>query len=313
MRWALLFTALFWALLGLGSACSQGGGPSPSSRAELVTPSPSLVSAPPTPTPTPELPRLRVSPFAARQGTAVLLKARPAPDGPLVVEAAGRRIPLVREGDEAVGYLPVPLDQTPGVYIVVLLLGDQMLDQAALQVVDGGYPREELFLPPSTAGLLLDAAAIQEELRLLAAAHASFTPQRLWQGPWRMPLDGPISDPFGVYRSINGGPYSPHTGTDLAAAEGTPVLAPASGRVVLARQLHLRGLSVVVDHGAGVVSGYHHLSALTVQEGQTVQAGQELGKVGSTGLAGGPHLHWELAINGVRVDPMAWLEALSGA
>ncbi|HXG42695.1 MAG TPA: M23 family metallopeptidase [Dehalococcoidia bacterium] len=315
MRRALLSMAVLWALLALGSACSQHEVPMSSPQAsQPATPTP--VPAPPStplPTPTPSRPSLLLSPSPTLQGTAVLLRVTPAPDGPLVAEVAGRRIPLVREGDEAVGYLPVPLDQTPGVYAVVLLSDGQTAGQAALEVVDGGYPREQLYLPPSAAGLLQDAAAVQEEARLLAAAHASFTPQRLWRGPWQMPLEGPVSDAFGIYRSINGGPYSPHTGTDLVAPEGTPVLAPATGRVVMARRLHLRGLSVVVDHGAGVVSGYHHLSSLSVQEGQTVQAGQELGRVGSTGLAGGPHLHWELVVHGVRVDPMAWLAALSGA
>lgn len=247
-----------------------------------------------------------------RQGTAVMVVAAPAPPGLLLVDVFGRRFLTVREGDRAIAYLPVPLNQPVGTYQVTLLEDGQPVDQSPLEVVDGGYPREQLFLPPATASLLNDAAAIREEQHLLAIAYGSFTTQRLWQGPWRRPVEGPISDPYGVQRSINGGPYSPHTGTDLAVDEGTPVLAPAAGRVVLARELHLRGLSVVVDHGAGVISGYHHLAALSVQEGQAVQAGQELGKAGSTGLAGGPHLHWEVVVSGVRVDPMVWLELMSG-
>ena len=311
MRWLSLWLPLL-LLLAWGCAPERSG-PSTDLAAEVVPAATPWPTPTPTPTPTPLPPRLVLASGQARQGTALAVRARPAPaTSSLAVEMDGRRYRLVREGEEAVAFLAIALDQRPGSYRLDLLQDGQVVDSQTLEVVDGQYPREQLFQPPSTAGLLLDAAAVQEETRLLAAVHATFTPQRLWQGPWRLPVEGPVSDPFGVYRSINGGPYSHHTGTDLVAPEGTPVVAPAAGRVVLARSLHLRGMSVVLDHGAGVVSGYHHLSALSVQEGQTVEAGQELGKVGATGLAGGPHLHWELVVNGVRVDPMAWLQSHSG-
>ncbi len=305
----MLRLTLAFALLLAACGCAAGEQASSLGPASTSSPAPaaSLLL-----TPTPPPPRLELSASQARQGTVVLAVAVPAPEGLVAVELGGRRYLTVREGNAVLAYLPVPLDQHLGTYQVTLLENGRAVDQRPLEVVDGGYPREQLFLPPATASLLADVAAVQEEQRLLAVAYGSFTAQRLWQGAWHMPVDGPISDPFGVRRSINGGPYTPHTGTDLAVAEGTPVLAPAGGRVVLARELHLRGLSVVVDHGAGVISGYHHLSEVSVQEGQTVQAGQELGKVGSTGLAGGPHLHWEVVVSGVRVDPMAWLQSISG-
>jgi murein DD-endopeptidase MepM/ murein hydrolase activator NlpD len=121
-----------------------------------------------------------------------------------------------------------------------------------------------------------------------------------------MPADGPITNPFGLQRSINGGPFSPHSGTDIGAEDGTPVVAAAAGRVAFAGALYLRGNSVIIDHGAGVFSGYHHLESIAVAEEQVVEMGDLVGFVGATGLVSGPHLHWEAIIGGVRVDPTLW-------
>ena len=99
-----------------------------------------------------------------------------------------------------------------------------------------------------------------------------------------------------------------HEGEDLSAAAGTPVSAPAAGTVVLAEPLFVRGNAVVLDHGQGVYSGYWHLSELAVTVGERVTVGQRLGAVGSTGLSTGAHLHWELHVAGVAVDPLQWVE-----
>jgi len=185
-----------------------------------------------------------------------------------------------------------------------------------LSIAPGDFPSTRIdglpssTVEPSDPALL---ARIQEEIALKTEGFASRIDSDDFADGFVWPLETfRVSSRWGSQRVLNGTPARPHYGIDLAAPQGTPVVAPAAGRVVLARSLHLRGMSVVLDHGAGVVSGYHHLSALSVQEGQTVEAGQELGKVGATGLAGGPHLHWELVVNGVRVDPMAWLQSHSG-
>jgi murein DD-endopeptidase MepM/ murein hydrolase activator NlpD len=93
---------------------------------------------------------------------------------------------------------------------------------------------------------------------------------------------------------------------DIAADAGTPVPAAAAGRVVSVVRMPIRGLSVVIDHGGGVKSGYHHMEATSVVEGQEVAQGQIVGMVGSTGLSTGPHLHWEVIVWGINVDPMQW-------
>jgi murein DD-endopeptidase MepM/ murein hydrolase activator NlpD len=91
---------------------------------------------------------------------------------------------------------------------------------------------------------------------------------------------------------------------DFGAAPGTPVRAPARGRVVLAAPLFFSGRTVILDHGLGLFSLYGHLSSLGVRSGQTVEAGEPLGRVGATGRATGPHLHWAVRLNGARVDPL---------
>jgi murein DD-endopeptidase MepM/ murein hydrolase activator NlpD len=102
---------------------------------------------------------------------------------------------------------------------------------------------------------------------------------------------------------------APHLGVDLAVPAGTPVIAAADGRVALAEGLRVRGNAVVIDHGLGVYTAYYHLSQIRVQPGQEVRAGDLLGLAGSTGLATGPHLHWELRVFGVPADPLGWVGA----
>ena len=116
-----------------------------------------------------------------------------------------------------------------------------------------------------------------------------------------------ITGTYGEGRSYNGAPVSNHhSGTDFGADEGAPVLAAAAGRVAFAGYLATRGSSVIVDHGAGVFTGYHHMSRIDVVQGAPVAAGTQVGAVGMTGLATGPHLHWELIVGGVNVDPVFW-------
>ncbi len=118
------------------------------------------------------------------------------------------------------------------------------------------------------------------------------------------PVDGRISGRFGRQRSYNGKPGAPHSGTDIAAPQGTPVKAPAAGVVVLAEpDFYLTGGTVLIDHGHGVGSNFLHLSKLDVGVGQRLEQGEVIGRVGATGRATGPHLHWGLTWFQVRLDP----------
>jgi murein DD-endopeptidase MepM/ murein hydrolase activator NlpD len=190
----------------------------------------------------------------------------------------------------------------------VVASGGTPISQGLLTVGDGGFQYESLELPPSSIDLLNDPAAISTERATLAQVFAGFTPEQRWSGAWIMPAHGVITNGFGLMRSINGGPYYPHSGTDIANNTGTPIATAATGVVALARPMYLYGNVVVVDHGAGVFSGYNHLDSISVVEGQRVTIGDLVGFMGETGFVSGPHLHWEVVIGGVRTDPMLWVQ-----
>jgi hypothetical protein len=151
-----------------------------------------------------------------------------------------------------------------------------------------------------------EAAAREEAIRAQYFAPSALDPR--WEGVFVRPTPGVISTHFGEGRSINNGPVTgQHTGVDFADDHGTAVALAASGRVIFAGAMPIRGNSVVVDHGGGVKSGYHHLSQIAIAEGADLQAGTVVGAVGMTGFATGPHLHWEVAVWGVNVDGLTWL------
>lgn len=117
------------------------------------------------------------------------------------------------------------------------------------------------------------------------------------------PTQGIVSTPFGAQRYVNGEARSPHSGIDIAAAEGTPVVNPLPGRVLLAQSMYLNGNTVVIGHGNGLVMVYSHLHSLKVKQSDWLDAGSPIGEVGMTGRATGPHLHWGVRFNQARINP----------
>lgn len=259
-----------------------------------------------------------VSNSYAYQGGAVKVTVSNAAEG--YARVLGRTYPLLPVTDRIEGFVGLGVLDPPGATMIEVVFTDRIDVEHTytfdLTVLKTDWTVDYIWLPPGT-GEYLDPVKIQEENELLAGIYGGpWTPPR-WDGPWTTPIAGltqeHISSYFGEQRSFNGGPVSGHHGgTDIAVAEGTEVLATNAGTVVLAQKLFVRGNMVIVDHGGGVLSGYAHLSSIAVVEGQAVVKGQVLGGVGSTGLSTGPHLHWELAVAGILVDGLRWLDGTQG-
>ncbi len=176
----------------------------------------------------------------------------------------------------------------------------------SINIIKENYAIQHLKLPKNKVDL--DAKTLKrvrlEQKEMSAAFHRSDT-QPLWDSAFLEPVTGTVTGRFGSRRIINGQKKRPHSGEDIAAPKGTPVLAVNSGTVVAAVDHFFSGKGVIIDHGVGLFSMYFHLSAITVQNGQALQKGETLGKVGATGRATGPHLHWGIRLNGARVNPYA--------
>lgn len=222
---------------------------------------------------------------------------------------AGVPYPMLPIEDRWFAYVPLEQYVATGGYPIEVTSAAGTIASGQVTVADGGFLYEDLELPPSSIDLLSDQEAINEERQTLSAVYGGFTQERLWSGPWTLPAAGPITNSFGLQRSINGGPYNGHSGTDIANEFGTPVVAAAAGTVVLAEELYLYGNAVVIDHGAGVFSSYNHLQAITAVAGQSVERGDLIGEMGATGFVSGSHVHWEAIVHGTRVDPMLFTQA----
>jgi murein DD-endopeptidase MepM/ murein hydrolase activator NlpD len=249
-----------------------------------------------------ELPHQRISP-----GGVARINLGAAADAPRA-SLAGVPVMVVRDGTQWVAVVGLALAAQPGTAALDVLRGEGGATSLPFAIGPYRYPEQRLKVAPGMVNLSKDdlARADRESahIKQLLATFSEPPPSTLQMAA---PVAGRRSSSFGLRRVFNGERRSPHSGMDIAAAQGTPVLAPAAGRVVDTGNYFFSGNSVWIDHGAGLLTLVCHLSTISVKVGDQVEAGAPVGAVGATGRATGPHLHWSISLNRAMVDPALFL------
>ena len=255
-----------------------------------------------------------IVPIKVKQGGIVLLSITPGPGTESLRGGfRGKTIPFFQTGDGNYAMLlGIDMLQKVGHRPFVVRWRQNGLSHSRsyeIKIVEATFGIQHLTLPKGKVDL--DPPTLirvkKEKKRMLAVFRDSL-PVKLWQGNFIAPVSGRRQGTFGRKRILNGQPRRPHTGEDISAPEGEPIVATNGGRVVLVGDYFFNGQSIVIDHGFGLFSMYFHLSEISVAEGERLKRGQIIGKVGKTGRVTGPHLHWGMRLNGARIDPFSLVE-----
>lgn len=239
----------------------------------------------------------------AQQGA--IISAR-APIGAVSVTLDGGNLPLSDDGFFLMGF---DRDAGPNAQLVAVM-ADGSAVQKNINVAAGKWRLENINAPYRAGRSNLAFQRLRgPEIAQINTARQQNNISNGWRQDFIWPVKGRISGLFGAQRVYQGKPGSYHSGLDVAAATGTPYVAPADGVVILATQtpFTLEGNLLMIDHGNGLNSAFLHSSAIDVKVGDVVKQGQVIGRVGSTGRATGPHLHWGMKWNDARVDPLLLL------
>jgi murein DD-endopeptidase MepM/ murein hydrolase activator NlpD len=241
-------------------------------------------------------------------GGVALLPLGPAVQRPLAYTG---EVPLLVLGDASgwTALVGIALSAAPGEAGITVQAADGSRRELAYTIAPKRYSEQHLKVEPRTVDLSPeDLARYERERAHQDVVMATFS-EPLPQGPLRMrqPTPGRRSSSFGLRRVFNGQPRNPHSGMDIAAPTGTPVLAPLPARVIDTGDYFFNGNTVWLDHGGGLLCMMCHLSAIDVKVGDELKAGERLGAVGATGRVTGPHLHWGVMLNRAMVDPALFL------
>lgn len=231
---------------------------------------------------------------------------------PPVVTFDGNRVMVVPNGEGWRAIVGIPLAREPGTAKIEIRRGATTLTQGF--TIEGKmYATQRLKVAPKHVDLSPEnAARVAEEQPRIRAAVGTFSDALPTTMRFASPVRGPRSSSFGLRRVFNNQPRNPHSGMDIAAPVGTPVYAPAPGRVLETGDFFFNGKSIFIDHGQGLVTLYCHLSEISVMPGTEVRTGEKIGEVGATGRVTGPHLHWGVALNRAFVDPALFLDLSAG-
>jgi murein DD-endopeptidase MepM/ murein hydrolase activator NlpD len=263
----------------------------------------------------PVVSELVVNPLPIQQGETSTIWVKTTQPVQLAGSLAGNTLHFFPDGENRyVALQGIHAMAQPGIYPLTIQGtlddGNQFNFEQMLILEPLGYIQENIQgVDPNT----IDPEVTKPEDSLVFETISPATPEKYWDGVFTVPgYDANwITSTFGNRRSYNGGPYSYfHTGVDYGGGPGLPIKAPAPGVVVFAGPLTVRGNATIIDHGWGVYSGFWHQSEINVKVGDRVETAQEIGKVGGTGRITGPHLHWEIWVNGVQVDPITWLDTV---
>lgn len=219
-----------------------------------------------------------------------------------------KQVLVVREeGKRWIAIVGIPLKSQPGPHQL------QVSDGRTLSFTVGSKHYREQHIKLKNGRqvnpLAEDMARINRELAEQTRAYQTFSPTQPSNLLFDKPVEGPLSSPFGLRRFFNGEERNPHSGLDFAVGAGTPIKSPAAGKVILIGNYFFNGNTVFVDHGQGLISMFCHMSKVDVKLGQSLPRGGIVGRVGATGRATGPHMHWNVSLNDARVDPAIFIGA----
>ena len=236
------------------------------------------------------------------------LYLQPLPDGVASVRYKSDPVMIYRQ----VAVVGIGLSASPGTHKLELVFEDGSREQRRFSVSAKQYSEQHLTIenPRMVNPDPQDLERIRGETASMRAEYVRFS-AATEPLPFLQPVTGPLSSSFGRRRVLNGERRSPHSGLDIAAPDGTPILNPAPGIVTLTGNFYFNGQTVFVDHGQGLISMMCHLSQIDVVQGQSVARGDLLGLVGATGRVTGPHLHWSVSMNGNRIDPVQVMALLT--
>ena len=251
-------------------------------------------------------------------GEVVILQVRSsAPVLGVQASVFGADVRFFSDGDNVFwsGVVGIDLEARPDDYLVEIQAtlddGNTVHSVYPLAVKAKEFPTRHLSVAPSFVNPPSEVLTrIRREAERQNEIFQTASDERQWSGGFLRPVSGDSTSSFGRRSVFNGEARSPHSGTDFRAGEGTPILAPNAGTVVLADELYFSGNAVILDHGWGLYSYFAHLSSFDVAEGEQVERGQVVGKVGATGRVTGPHLHWTVRLNNARVDPLSLMTLL---
>jgi murein DD-endopeptidase MepM/ murein hydrolase activator NlpD len=208
----------------------------------------------------------------------------------------------------AVSYTTSPDDY----HLEIKLFRDDWLywqEKLPLTIVPKDFIRQDLRVTASQNAVRTSDNRYDDWAQLAKSRSVTY-PEPLWVDDFMMPVEGKITTEFGLTRYVNNSSPTRHSGLDIAAPTGTPILATNSGKVTLAKDLYVPGNTVVIDHGLNLFSTYHHLNTILVQEGDFIEKGAPIGTVGSTGFSTGPHLHWTMTIGTTAINPWQILQGV---